>query len=58
MIEQGGEGNLVEKNYLLRSEYLPSSEWRIIAALSYDDYNIPSEDHISYQFMCTILKIN
>lgn len=49
----GGEGNLVEKNYLLRSEYLPSSEWRIIAALSYDDYNIPSEDHISYQFMTT-----
>lgn len=49
----GGEHSLIEKNYLLRSEYFPSNQWRVIAALSYDDYNNPSDDHLSYQFMTT-----
>ena len=49
----GGEHSLIEKNYLLRSEYFPSNQWRVIAALSYDDYNAPSDDHFSYQFMTT-----
>ena len=49
----GGEHSLIEKNYLLRSEYFPSNQWRVIAALSYDDYNAPSDDHLSYQFMTT-----
>ena len=49
----GGEHSLIEKNYLLRSEYFPSNQWRIIAALSYDDYNAPRDDHFSYQLMTT-----
>ena len=49
----GGERNIVEKNYLLRTEYFPSLNWRIIAALSYDDYNVPNKDYLSYQFMTT-----
>ena len=49
----GGERSLIEKNYLLRSEYFPSNQWRVIAALSYDDYNAPSENHLGYQLMTT-----
>lgn len=49
----GGERSLIEKNYLLRTEYFPSNDWRVIAALSYDDYNAPNKNYLSYQFMAT-----
>jgi len=45
----GGENTLRNTGYLLRTEYFPAPDYRLIVALRYDDYNTPSDGYFSYQ---------
>ncbi len=49
----GGERRLREAGYLLRTEYFPTPQYRLVAALRYDDYNLPSDNYFSYQILGT-----
>lgn len=47
----GGKKTLETRSALLRSEYRPTPEARIVAALRYDDYRRPSDGYFSYQLL-------
>lgn len=49
----GGEQSIQDIGYLLRTEYFPATDYRLIVALRLDDYDIPSENYFSYQVLGT-----
>ncbi|ARU57717.1 TonB-dependent receptor plug [Oleiphilus messinensis] len=49
----GGQQHLQTVGYLLRSEYALSQQTRLIAALSYDNYNRPHDGYFNYQFLAS-----
>lgn len=49
----GGKQTLRETGYLLRTEYFPAPDYRLVVALRYDDYNVPSDNYFSYQVLGT-----
>lgn len=48
-----GKQSIQDIGYLLRTEYFPTADFRLIVALRLDDYNLPSEDYFSYQVLGT-----
>lgn len=49
----GGKRSIIETNYMLRLEYNPEKDWRIISALNYADFNAPKTNNLNYQLMTT-----
>lgn len=49
----GGKREIVETNYMLRTEYNPQKDWRFISAISYSDFNAPEDNELNYQFLTT-----
>lgn len=47
----GGKRDITTTAVMLRSEYTPTPESRLIAALRLDDYNVPSENYPSIQLL-------
>lgn len=49
----GGKQTIQDIGYLLRSEYFPAKDYRLVVALRLDDYNEPAGDYFSYQVLGT-----
>lgn len=49
----GGKRSTIETNYMLRAEYNPEKDWRIISSLNYADFNAPKTNNLNYQLMTT-----
>ena len=49
----GGKRNLRNKAAMLRLDYQANSKLRFISALRHDEYNVPSDEYISYQLLST-----
>ncbi|UZE96028.1 TonB-dependent receptor plug domain-containing protein [Alkalimarinus alittae] len=49
----GGKQTIKDVGYLLRTEYFPAKDYRLIVALRLDDYNVPDEKYFSYQVLGT-----
>jgi iron complex outermembrane receptor protein len=48
-----GEKKLYNTGYFLRGDFKATDKLRLIAAVRYDDYNVPDDDYTTYQFVGT-----
>lgn len=48
-----GEKTLSNFGYFLRADYKPTDKLRLIAAVRNDQYNVPDDSYLSYQFVGT-----
>ena len=48
-----GEKELSNFGYFLRADYKPTEKLRLIAAVRNDQYNVPDDSYLSYQFVST-----
>ncbi|MCG8668711.1 MAG: TonB-dependent receptor plug domain-containing protein [Pseudomonadales bacterium] len=49
------EEKLTTESYLVRTEYTPTNDIKIVAALRYDDYSVADDNYLSYQLLGTYL---